>query len=215
MKKAICLVLTCLFFVVVVAAPALAKKAGEVKDDVYTDANHKFSVKIPTGWSPTIKDERSPLRLVLTQKSYPVPEQFQSNRDYAQIPTISVLVDTTSLTVDQFVDSLLDSKCKSKQRQFFVRNMPSIAKVYDVLKRSNTTAGDAKALALEVRQQYSVEVAQSGSDMADVVQDYKSGKIFVTVKNGKAYVIHGICEYKLNTSYDQFFTGVFNSLKFE
>jgi hypothetical protein len=215
MKKAICLVLTSLFLVAIIAAPALAKKAGEVKDDVYTDADLKFSVKVPTGWSPTIKDVKSPLRLVLIQKSYPVPEQFQNNRDYAQIPTISVLVDTTSLTVEQFVDSLLDAKYKSKQKQFFTRNMPLIAKTHDVLKRSNVTAGDAKALALEVRQQYSLEVAQAGSDMADVVQDYKSGQIFVTVKNGLVYVIHGICEYKLNSSYKPIFDGVSASLKIQ
>jgi hypothetical protein len=198
-----------------IAAPVLAKKAGEVKDDVYTDGTYKFSVKVPTGWSPTIKDDRSPLRLVMTQKSYPAPPQFQANRDYTQIPTISILVDTTSLTVDQFVDSLLDSKCKTKQKQFFVKNMPLIAKVHEVLKRSNVTIGDVKALALDIRQAYTVEVAQAGSDMATVVQDYKSGKIFAAVRNGKIYIIHGICEYKLNSSYDEFFNGVFTSLKFE
>ncbi|MDD4051197.1 MAG: hypothetical protein PHR28_04765 [candidate division Zixibacteria bacterium] len=215
MKKAVCLTLTCLFFVVMIAAPALAKKAGEVKDDVYTDGTYKFSLKVPTGWSPTIKAEKFPLRLVLTQKSYPVPEQFQGNRDYAQIPTISVLVDTTSLSVEQFVDSLLDSKYKSKQKQFFVKNMPIIAKFHDVLKRSNVTAGDAKGLSLAVRQAYTVEVAQSGSDMADVIQDYKSGQILVIVRNGLVYVIHGICEYKLNSSYEPIFNGTFASLKFE
>ncbi len=215
MKNTICLALTCLFVVTMIVAPASAKKAGEVKDDVYIDGNHKFSLKIPTGWGPTIKEEKSPLRLVLIQKSYPVPEQFQNRRDYAQIPTISVLVDTTSLTVDQFTDNLLDPKTKSKQKTYFLRNMPLISKNHDVLKRSPVTAGDAKAIALEVRQEYSLEVAQPGSDMADVVQDYKSGQIYITVKNGLVYVIHGICEYKLSSSYKPIFDGAFASLKFE
>jgi hypothetical protein len=215
MKKSICVALTCLILVAMTVVPASAKKAGEVKDDVYTDGSYKFSLKVPTGWAPSIREEKSPLRLVLTQKSYPVPEQFQDRRDYAQIPTMSVLVDTTSLTVDQFTDNLLDTKSKSKQRAFFLKNMPLINRNHDILKRSPVTAGDAKAIALEVRQEYSLEVAQPGSDMADVVQDYKSGQIYITVKNGLVYVIHGICEYKLNSSYKQFFDGIFASLKFE
>lgn len=215
MKRVICLASVCLFLITVIAAPVLAKKAGEIKEDVYTDGLYKFSVKVPAGWASTVKDEKSPLRMVLTHKSYAVPQQFQGNPDYAQIPTITVLVDTTSLTVDQFIDSLLDGKFKSKQKSFFLKNMQLIAKPHDVLKRSPITVGDAKGIAMEVRQAYTVEVAQSGSDMADVVQDYKSGQIYLTVRNGHVYVIHGICEYKLNLTYKGTFDAFFASLQFE
>jgi hypothetical protein len=215
MKKAICLTSMCLFLITVIATPILAKKAGEIKDDIYTDAQYKFNLKIPAGWASTVKDEKSALRFVLTHKSYAVPQQFQGNPEYAQIPTINILVDTTSLSVDQFIDSLLEGKTKSKQKTFFLKYMPLIAKTHDVLKRSPVTVGDAKWVAMEVRQAYTVEVAQAGSDVADVVQDYKSGQIYLTVKNGYVFVIHGICEYKLNSTYKGIFDGFFSTWKFE
>lgn len=215
MKRLICLMSMGLLLFTAIAPPVLAAKAGEIKDDVYTDGLHKFSVSIPTGWASTVKSDKSPLRLVLTHKSYAVPQQFQGNPEYAQIPTIAVLVDTTSLTVDQFVDSLLDGKYKSKQKSFFLKNMPLIAKTHDVLKRSPVTIGDVKAIAMEVRQAYTVEVAQAGSDFADVVQDYKSGKIYLMVRNGYVFIVHGICEYKLNSTYSGTFDVVFSSMKFE
>lgn len=215
MKKNVWLTWAFLFIVLVVVSPVVAKKAGEVKDNVYLDGNYKFSLNVPAGWSPTIKDEKIPLRIVMMQSGYPVPTQFQDRRDYAQIPTMAVLYDTTSLTAEQFVDSLLDSKCKSKQRAFFVKNMPLISKTHEILKRSTGTSGNAKTITLEIRQQYSLEVAQGGSDMADVINDYKAGTIFVAVKDGKVFVFHGICEYKLVTSYQTIFGATIASVKFE
>lgn len=199
---------------------AWAGKAGGIKDDVYTDSGFNFSFKIPAGWSASIKDAKSALRISMNQKSYPVPEQFKAHPDYAQIPTITVLADTTSLTVDQFLDNLLDGKAKSKQKDFFLRNLALISKPHEVLKRSDATVAGAKAIQLDVRQQYSLEVAKpmdpddeaAGTDRADVVNDFKAGIIFVTVRDGKVLVIHGICEYKLSAQYKDSFGVLFNSL---
>ncbi len=215
MKKNVWLTWAFLFIVLVVVSPVAAKKAGEIKDNVYLDGNYKFSLNVPAGWSPTIKDEKSPVRLVMMQSSYPVPTQFQDRRDYAQIPTMTVLYDTTSLTAEQFVDTLLDNKSKSKQRAFFVKNMPLISKTHDILKRSTGTLGNAKTVTLEVRQKYALEVAQAGSDMADVINDYKAGTIFVAVKDGKVFVFHSIAEYQLISSYQTIFGGTIASIKFE
>jgi len=221
MRKRLYAVVVIMIIVCCACATAWAGKAGEIKDDVYTDIVFNFSFKIPTGWSASIKDAKSALRISMNQKSYPVPEQFKAHPDYAQIPTITVLADTTSLTVDQFLDNLLDGKTKSKQKDFFLRNLALISRPHEVLKRSDATVAGAKAIQLDVRQQYSLEVAKppdpdddqaAGSDRADVVNDFKAGIIFVTVRDGKVLAIHGICEYKLSAQYKDSFGALFNSL---
>lgn len=207
-----------LFFVCLIYSPVLAgKKAGEIKDGVFTDTSNNFSIAVPEGWGTKISSAKKALRLILSEKSYPLPRQFQGGgkEDYAQIPMIHVLVDTTSLTVAQFVDSLLEPKFKSKQKKYFLKYLKLISKAPDVLRKKEMTLGNARAIQIEVRQQYSMEIsADRNTDRADVVNDYRSGSMFVTVRQGKVIIVHMINEWQFHRNYLALFGNIIGSLKF-
>ena len=216
MKKLLTITLAIVILFSFAVTPVMAKKAGEVKDDVYTDGTYGFSFKIPAGWSHKISSSKKPDRIVLSQKSYPVPRAFQENRDFAQIPTITLLADTTSETAEGFFNKLMDSKFKSKQKDYFMKKLRLISRPHEVLKKMEVIVQKAKTVQLEARQQYTVEVPQRGSDRADVFSDFKAGGLFLTVRDGNVFAIQIMYEHQYYAQYnDLFFKTLLGSLKFK
>ncbi|MCP4570588.1 MAG: hypothetical protein GY841_23635 [FCB group bacterium] len=217
MKKSYSLIMAIILALCLISAPVMAKKAGEIKDKVYTDKDYKFSMQIPEGWSTKIGKDNRPDRMALDEKSYPYPQHFQGGgkEDYAQIPMMIVLVDTCSIPVDKFLENLLDSKYKSGQKKYFMKKLRLISKTHEILKQKDITFHKAKAIQIEARQAYSIEVAERGSDRADVVSDFKGGAMFLTVRDGKIFVFHMIYEYTYNMQYQDTFNRLISSLKFE
>jgi hypothetical protein len=214
-KRSIVLATCTLIVCVLAAGSAIAEKAGAVENNVYTDSEYGFSFTVPTGWSTKIKDAKQVLRVSLMQTSAVPPSHFQGDlRDYMQIPTMAVIVDTTSEGVDKFIDNLLDNNYKSKQKKGLLKYLDLIAKPHEVLKRKDVTFQDQKATIVEVRQAYSMEVSERGSDRASVVNDFKTGSMFFTVRGGRILVIHIICEYQTSSAVMQAFETMLNSLKF-
>ena len=215
-KRKLTLALALLLTLSLIGIPAQAKKAGEIKNDVYTDLEYNFSFNTPAGWSAKIGNTGKVLRIGLDQTSAVPPRHFQGDlRDYMQIPTIRVLVDTTSLSVDAFIDKLLDPNFKSKQKTGLMKYLTLLGKNPEIQKRSNITFADIKATTLEARQAYSMEVSTRGSDRADVVNDYKYGSIFFSVRDGRIYIFHMICEYQTSGPLINIFNSLIASLKFD
>jgi len=215
MKYTLCVMVAVGLFCILIAVPAFAIKSGEVKDNVYTDTDYKFSFKVPDGWGVDVKNSKSAVRVTMTQNSAPVPQQFQGGgEDYAQIPTLAVLVDTTSVTADQFLKNLTDPKFKSEQKKFFMQKLTIISKPFDVQNEKSLNAVGGAAKSVQYKQRYTVEVNERGSDKADVITDYKGGAIFAVVKDGKIYIFHIIYEYQYNAQYLGLFDAAVGSLKF-
>jgi hypothetical protein len=216
MKKSLSVILTAVFVLALFSFPVYAKKAGKIKDDVYTDSEHGFSLKIPVGWSASVKKAKRPLRLSLDQKSPVEPQQFRGElRDYMQIPSIKILVDTCSVTSEQFFKNLQDPKYSSKQKDFFLKYMRILKGRYEILKSKDMTISGEKATLIEVRLPYEVEVSKRGTDRADVINDNKTGSILLSCRDGKVYMIHMICEYQTSAQILEMFNVMINSLKFE
>jgi len=213
--KFVGIAVTVVLLLACIGAPAQAKKAGEVKDNVYQDNDYHFSLLIPDGWSASVKNAKYALRLTMDQKSPVPPYQFRGSlRDYMQIPTMAVIVDTTSLDANVFVDSMLSSSFESDQKKFLLKYLKIITRTYELVKRQEITFQGDLAVLMEVRQPYEVTVAKQGSDKADVVNDNKYGTIFITVRDGHVYVISMICEYRTSEAILAMYDQVIKSLKF-
>lgn len=228
MKRNLCIVLAITSVLCFVSVAAVAKSAGEIKDNVYSDSECGFSFSIPDGWSTKIgSGGKQPVRIVLTQKSYSIPPNFQGNEGYVTIPTITAMVDTTSLTPDKFIEYLMDSKTKTKQKSFMLEKLKIISRPYDVEKMKKMTLANADAAMLVAKQQYSAEIVASrsvkgaadevdrSSDRAEVITGYYGGAIFCTVRNGKAYIFHMMCDRAFYAANEQVFLSVIGSLKIE
>jgi hypothetical protein len=216
LKNTIRISLTMFIFLAMVTS-IQAKKAGEVTDGVFHDEKFGYTMSFPGGWGENVKSEKSALRVILAEKSYPIPRHFQGagKEDYATIPTIAILADTTSLTAQQFIDSLLNAEDKSKQLEYFERNTRIISRPYEVEKRQGLTVDEQEGYLVQARQQYSMEVAERGSDRADIVNDYKAGFVFAMVKDGTVIAVNGICERSFISNYMPVFLDVVQSIKFE
>jgi hypothetical protein len=215
MRKGVIATVAFCFVLCLLAMPAAAKKAGEIKDNVYTDSDYGFSFQVPSGWSVNIKASKSALRLAMNQTSPIPPRHFEGDlRDYMQIPVISVLVDTCSVPVDTFIHRLQDAGYKSKQKEYFMTQLKLISKPHEIMKSKDVTLGSDKGTILQVRQAYMTEVAQRGSDRADVINDYKAGSVLFTVRGGHVYIFHMICEYQSSEPILTLFDAMINSLKF-
>jgi hypothetical protein len=213
--KFIGIALTVVLFIACIGTPIQAKKAGEVKDNVYYDDSYNFSFAIPEGWSANIKSSKYALRLTMDQKSPVPPYQFQGAlRDYMQIPTMAVIVDTTSLGANEFVDSLLSPTFKSKQKKFMDKYLRIFSRPYEMVKRQEVTFKGKLAVMMEARQPYEITVAQGRSDKADVVNDNKYGTVFVTVRDGHVYLITMICEYRTSQPIVTMYNKIIDSLNF-
>lgn len=213
--KFVGIAVTAVLLIACIGAPVQAKKAGEVKDNVYLDNEYNFSFKVPEGWSTSIKSSKYALRLTMDQKSPVPPYQFQGSlRDYMQIPIMAVIVDTTSMDANEFVDSLLSPSFESKQKKFMDKYLKIVSRPYEMVKRQEITFQGHLAVLMEARQPYEITVAQQGSDKADVVNDNKYGTIFVTVRDGHVYMISMICEYRTSQPILDMYNKMIDSLKF-
>ncbi len=217
MRKFIGISLTIIFAFAVLSNPIMAKKIGKIEEGVFTDNDHKFSMAIPDGWSSKIGSKsKIPLRLTLMEKSPTFPRQFLGGKeDYAQIPTIKVFVDACTTTVDKFIENLLDSKFKSDQKKYFLKHLKIISRNYEILKSGDMTFHANKAKILEVRQAYTLQIAERGSNRAIPINDFYSASILFTVRDGKIFAMYIVSEYKTFADYGSIWQDMINSLKFE
>lgn len=217
MKKTLLIFLTISLFFMVMFVPASAKKVGEIKDGVYYDKEYKYSFKTPDGWGTKIGSKsKKLLKISMTQKSYAVPQNFQAgNEDYAQIPTIKVFADVTDVDVKTFLKQLNDSEYKSPQKKYYMRNLKLLSRPHEIIRNRDITLEGQKAIVLDVRQAYSIDIATRGSDRARQINDYKAGSILLTVRQGKIFIVHMITEYQTNASYTSIFGSLIGSLRFD
>ena len=199
-------------------------KAGNISDGVYTDKEYGFSVEVPDEWDSSIKKNKYNTRLVLTKKEYDVPLQFEHVPTYTQIPKISVYADTTSLTLMQFIDSLLSDDFKSDQKKDIMAEFKLIAMDFTLKKRSPMGVGDLAGYKISAQQKYTIRV-ESGTGSTkgemdgafggfDVVTDFFGGSIFFAKQGNQIVMLHFICEWRFFADLDPVFDEIVKTFKF-
>jgi hypothetical protein len=181
-------------------------KAGEVKDDVYSDKEYNFKLTLNDKWKYKIKDNDDKFRLVLVQKNYEIPPDYLDAPDYTMVPRLVLWIDTTSMSAFAFMDSLLSETYSSEQKKELLREFDilndniseggnSREKLVTRKKRA-LELGDNKALEWTGQMKYRKEVAESDSSIGGkrVIGAY--GGSMVGIKEGdNIYVFHLICEW--------------------
>ncbi|UCD16890.1 MAG: hypothetical protein JSV44_10590 [Candidatus Zixiibacteriota bacterium] len=199
-----------------VAGARKKNKAGSVKDSTYTDSKFGFSLVIPDAWKYNIKKNKSDTRLILTKKNYEIPTHFQHAPNYTTVPKVTVLVDTTSLSVKLFVDSLLSDNFKSKQKKSILAEFPLLFGDFQLKKRAKMSIGDAEGVRISGQQQYTIQVQRSGSEsnLGDVVTDFYGGSVFFAKQENIIVMMHFICEWRYYQSLDQEFNRLIEGFEF-
>jgi hypothetical protein len=189
--------------------------AGNVENGVYLDGKYNFSINVPDAWNSSIRKDESKLRVTMTKKQFDIPIHFQNAPNYTTAPKVSIFVDTTSMPIDQFIDSLLSDKYKSKQKNAMLAEMKIINGPFQLKKRAKMLVGELAGIKIAGQQKYTVEVQRSGSDsdQGDVCSDFFGGSVFF-VKNGNVIIIiHMICEWRYFDANEKDFIELLNSFK--
>lgn len=180
-------------------------RAGKVDDGVYVDKKYNFQLTLNSDWKYKIGDNDDDYRLTLTQVNYEVPPNYIDAPDYTKIPRTVVYVDTTTLGVAAFVDSLLSESFGSKQKN-------EIYKEFEILndnaggsgltreevvttQRRFLDIGGERAILWAGRVKYRNEVSVSASSMGGKrVYGGFSGCIVGVKKGSNIILMHTICE---------------------
>ncbi len=213
--------LIALLMMTLVCNIALARKknkAGAIEDNVYCDKKYDFCITIPPDkWDTSIKKGDSKIRIVFSKKNYDIPPDYQHAPNYTQIPKAIIYVDTTSMALNPFIDSLLSDKYKSKQKNSMLDEMPLLYGDYAQKKRPKLKIGDVDAYLSTGERRYTLQVARAGvnADKADHVSDFYGGSILFAKKGENIYIIHFICEKRFFENEHKDFLELINGFEFK
>ncbi len=206
MKK---LILACL--VLALFAPSLQarkkeKKAGKVKDLVYTDKKYDFSFSIGKGWKYTVQLDKKNFRIVLTQRSYDTPHDYLDTPEYTKVPRIVVYADTSSISALVFLDSLVSGTYSSDQKkeilgEFEIINEQAVEEGTErdktvTRKRRTITIDELSAAVWEGKANYRKYIPKpSDPNIGMRVYGAYGGGIVVAKKDNTIVLFHVISEW--------------------
>ncbi|MGB2769888.1 MAG: hypothetical protein WBC88_09205 [Candidatus Zixiibacteriota bacterium] len=190
---------------------AKAKKTGEVEKTVYTDSKFGFQVTGLKNWKMKAEKEPSLVRVVMTQRNFKVSTIPGATQYTTSIPTILVLADTTSLSLEQFEESLLgEGKLLQNQEEFMLK-LDLLANS-EVLEVNDVMIDSILARDYTLKQPYK----KTGEDprvndpiygSSVIIKDLVAGHVIFFKKGDNIYVVQSSCEreffYPVNSEFQK------------
>jgi hypothetical protein len=218
MKKLTILVVTFFYLTICTVMTLAADKTGEVKDNVYTDASFGFRITGLANWKVKNQNEPSLVRVIMTQKNYKTSTIPGSSKYTTTIPSILVLADTTSLSLEQVEDCLLKSgKGLGDQDQFAIKL--DLIPNSEILEIHDLTVDSVPARDYVLKQPYKktgedprVRDPLYGSQV--IIQDFLAGHLIIFKKGHNVYVVQSSCEREFFYPTDSEFQKIIGSWGF-
>ena len=195
-------------------------KAGRISDGVYQDKEYAFSLEMDEAWKVNIMKNEEQLRLVFVEKNYQVPNDYTETPDFTKVPRLAVYVDTTSMSVYAFIDSLLSETFESDQKndirkEFEILTLSESPEVKDIIPRgvNRTEISGEKAMIWSAQAKYVKEVPVSASSSAAKRVYGEYGASIVGIKRGdRIYLFHLICEWPYFEEIQADILGIINTI---
>jgi hypothetical protein len=207
MKRLVLVLLSLVLVVSIADARRKKEYAGVVKEDIYQDSKLPLQIKIGENWKASIGDENAPIRLVLIQKKFGIPNDYRDAVDYTYIPKVAIWADTSTLSAQAMLDSLVSPNYKSKQKKEMLMDFDILSQS-DVTprgKRMFTLAGET-AVNWDGEAKYAKDIAVASSNAGIHVNRKYHGTIIGVKHEGVVYFFHIMCE-------DEFRDGVMAEVK--
>ncbi len=204
---------TIILLVVLLAIPTLEArrkraKAGDIEDNMYTDATHGFSMKLPEGWKVKIHDKDENFRITLVQKDYERPPEYSETPDFTLVPRMTLFVGETKMSSFMFMDSLVSETYESEQKDEIVREFEILNRQMfggsiereDVITtdRRAITINDQRAVTWQGKVQYVSYVplipSQPAEGTKSVHGEYRGGVFAVKLNDANILLFHVISE---------------------
>jgi len=182
-------------------------KAGKIADGVFTDSRYNYKLSVHENWSARIGKDKEKVRIAMTQRNYGTPGDFVNAPSYAKVPRICVYVDTTSLGVHTFLDSLMSDEFKSKQKSEILKEFEFLqtSEISDgpllPKGRSRLEVGEESGLLFKGQAKYRQSVQTSASSLGGkIVKNSFGGAIAIVKRDNTVFLIHLICEWEFFSS---------------
>jgi len=193
-----------------------SKKAGEIDGGVFTDNKYGYSLTMSDAWDTSIKKDKDAVRIILLKKEFEIPMEYQHAPSYTKTPRVTVYADTTSLSLNQFVDMLLIDSIKCDQKKAVINEFEILWGDFIQKGRAKMTVGDVTGIRLHGQKRYTIQVQRAGSesDKADVVTDFYGGSIFFAKDGNTIVMMNMICEWRYYANEEKDFIKLINGFKF-
>jgi hypothetical protein len=190
------------------------EKSGKVEGQTFTDAAHGFALTAGGNWNIKTMDADANFRVSFTQKKFEVPPDYLSAPDYTKVPRMIVWIDTTKMGAFAFLDSLVSSTYKSKQKSEVLKEFEILTEPKVLPKgRQPITVGSDKGVRWDGRAEYMKEVQTSASDVSGRrVKSAYMGSIYALKHGDKMLVFHLIGEEKFYDNIQRDALAIINSL---
>jgi hypothetical protein len=215
------LIWTCLFVFMVLWAfisDVNAEKTGKVEKNVFTDSRFVFKITALDNWKTKTEKEPSLVRAIITQKNYKTSSISGASQYNTAIPVIIILSDTTSLSLKQVEESLLEKGNLLPNKDEFRIKLDLIANS-EYLEIHDIMIDSIPARDYTLRQPYK----KTGDDIrvndpiygkSVIIQDYLAGHVILFKKGKNVYVVQFSCEREFFYPTDSEFQKIISSWRF-
>jgi hypothetical protein len=219
MRKLLILIITCLFALsTTFNVYAKPRKTGEVEKNIYTDSQFGFQITGLGNWKVKNQKEPSLVRAIMTQKNYKVSSIPGASKYTTAIPTIVVLADTTSLSLEQLENSILEGgKLLQNKDEFLIKldlvHNSEYLEIHDVMIDS------APARDYTLKQPYKktgedIRVRDPIYGSSVIIQDFQAGHVILFKRGRNIYVVQFSCEREFYYPTNSEFQKIIGSWKF-
>ncbi len=191
---------------------------GTYENHIFTDKKYGFQVEISDEWNMKMMAKGKPVRFIAEKKEYSIPPAFIENEYLTTSPMVKIYVDTSKMSVREFVDSLKSRSFSSDQKKAIFRSL----KIFEsktkrpLVSRLKLKSG-IKGLRVKILRRYRLDVPRGVGQLSDVVTDNVQGDLafFKTPDNKHIVILSGICESRFYRNVNEpFFQEIFDSFKF-
>ncbi len=166
------------------------KKAGKITDNVYHDDTYGFDLTLSDNWKAKVSKQKDNVRLTLSQKNYGIPSDYIDSPDYTVTPQVVLYIDTSTMGVHAFIDSLTTDAYRSKQKKSILKEFEFLAESDRIPKRrSRMEIAGESAVLWKAEANYMKEIQTSASSSSGSRVNRKYGGAIAAVKLGGNIVL--------------------------
>jgi hypothetical protein len=199
-----CLAVVTVIGALIISSPALAKKekTGVLEKELFSDSLKGYQFTLPYNWKLKTEKEPSLLRATLQKiKLEPLPaggsQGYYNGERY--IPTIKILVDTTSLGLEKFCELLLADKSELPRKKEYWMKLDLL--VQSALEsHQRVSVGGEKGLQYTLQKKFLKVVqdprqrSQGATTQSVMVEESLIGYLIVCKKNQDIFMIQSAGE---------------------
>lgn len=123
MKRFLIILLALLVCIPSVYARKKSKKSGVIEDNIYTDAEYDFTIKILENWEAKLQKPKKMIRLALTQQDHEIPPELMQFPSMAMVPTLNIHIGEVDMPPAVYVDSLVSNTYSSDVKKDVMKDL--------------------------------------------------------------------------------------------